>query len=158
MTDIVRVSIELDDPGTLDAGFAMDGIAKNSAAKSYRENLMANQQAVASRINSAIGGKLNVKWNITLAANIISAEVRYGDLDAIRSVPGVKRVFLENHYEAPVVEKNEAAEPNTSNSSAYMVGASESWAEGYTGAGSRIAIIDTGLDTTHQSVNEDAFN
>ena len=85
-------------------------------------------RAVASRINSAIGGKLNVKWNITLAANIISAEVRYGDLDATRSVPGVKRVFLENHYEAPVVEKNEAAEPNTSNSSAYMVGASESWA------------------------------
>ena len=158
LTDTVRVSIELDDPGTLDAGFAMDRIAVNGTARSYRENLMANQNTVASRIRSSIGGGLDVKWNITLAANIISAEVRCGDLDAIRAVPGVKRVFLENHYDAPVVEKNEAAEPNTANSSAYMVGAAESWAEGYTGAGSRVAIIDTGLDTTHQSVNEDAFN
>ena len=158
LTDMVRVSIELEDPGTLDAGFAMDKIAKNSAARSYRENLLANQNEVASRIRSAVSGDLVVKWNITLAANIISAEVRYGDLDAIGSVPGVKHVFLEDHYDAPVVEKNETADPNTSNSSAYMVGAAESWAEGYTGAGSRIAIIDTGLDTTHQSVNEDAFH
>ncbi len=158
LTDIVRVSIELEDPGTLDAGYDMDRIAKNGSARSYRDSLLANQRSVTAQIRAAISGELDVKWHITLAANIISAEARYGDLDAIRGVPGVKRVFLENHYDAPVVEKNEAADPHTANSSAYMVGAAESWAEGYTGAGSRVAIIDTGLDTTHQSMDADAFN
>ena len=53
LADIVRVSIELDAPGTLDAGYAMDRIASNAAAKSYRESLISNQNAVASRIRSA---------------------------------------------------------------------------------------------------------
>ena len=35
--------------------------------------------------------------------------------------------------------------------SSAMIGSGPAWAEGYTGAGSRIAIIDTGLDTDHQS-------
>ena len=157
MNELVRVSIELERPATMEMGFSMDGIARNPEAVSYRDSLRANQDAVQSRIESAIGAKLAVKWHITLAANIISAEVRYGDLSAIAGVPGVKRVFLENRYEPQPVKRSDEAEPNTSNTSSGMVGATEAWAEGYTGAGSRIAIIDTGLDTTHQSVDADAF-
>ena len=158
LTDYVRVSIELDKPATLDAGFSVDGIAANTTARSYRQSLRANQDAVTAKIEAATGEKLDVKWNLTLAADIISANVRYGDIAAIRAIPGVKSVFLETRYEAPAVEESEPAEPNTANTSTYMVGAAEAWAEGYTGAGSRIAIIDTGLDTSHQSVNADAFN
>ena len=96
--------------------------------------------------------------NMTLLMNLISANVRFGDIETIRNVPGVKAVFLENRYDPPEDMGDDSAEPNTSNTSTYMVGAAETWAEGYTGAGSRVAIIDTGLDTTHQSFNEDAFN
>ena len=38
-----------------------------------------------------------------------------------------------------------------------MIGAGAAWAAGYTGAGTRIAVIDTGLDTDHQSFNPSAF-
>ena len=157
VTDIVRVSIELEAPSTMDAGYAMDGVAQNTEAVAYREGLKAAQQAMQTKIETAIGKPIEVKWNLTLLMNVISANVRYGDLDAIRAIPGVKGVFLENQYEPPT-DMGDDAQPNTANTSTFMVGAAETWAEGYTGAGSRVAIIDTGLDTTHQSVDADAFN
>ena len=39
-----------------------------------------------------------------------------------------------------------------------MTGADTAWNSGYTGAGSRIAVIDTGLDVDHQSLNAGAFH
>ena len=38
-----------------------------------------------------------------------------------------------------------------------MTGTNLAWQAGYTGAGSRVAIIDTGLDTDHQSMDPDAL-
>ena len=38
-----------------------------------------------------------------------------------------------------------------------MIGSYNAWADGYTGAGSRVAIIDTGLDIDHPSFDERAF-
>ena len=159
LTDIVRVSIELEGKSTIDAGYPMDSIAENRAAISYRDSLRAQQEAMTALIEQAIGSTLDVRWNLTLTMNVISANVRYGDIAKIKTLSGVKNVFLENRYDPPVtVDSDETADPNTANTSTYMVGAAEAWAEGYTGAGSRIAIIDTGLDTTHQSMDADAFN
>ena len=155
--DVVRVSIFLEDAAPIDAGFSMDYAAKNPALVSYRNQLRAKQDAVRSRIESAVGGKLDVRMNLTLLVNAISANVRYGDIETIKGIPGVADVGIELQYETPEPVEEEPAQPNTANTSTYMVGASEVWAEGYTGAGARIAIIDTGLDTTHQSFAADAF-
>ena len=38
-----------------------------------------------------------------------------------------------------------------------MTGAHQAWQNGYTGAGMRVAVIDTGLDTNHQSFDPDAL-
>ena len=48
------------------------------------------------------GEELDVVWNLTLAANLISADVVYGDIEAIQAVPGVKEVILETRYEPAV--------------------------------------------------------
>ena len=149
LTDVVRVSIELDKPGTLAAGFSADGIADNAEAKAYREGLRADQKAMTAKIEQAIGGKLDVKWNLTLAANFISANVLYGQIETIKAIPGVKTVFLENRYE-PQKGETETDEPNNGSAS-YMIGSNLAWAAGYTGAGSKVAIIDTGADSEHQS-------
>ena len=153
--DIVRVSIVLDKPSTIDAGYSTKDIGKDKKAVSYRESLKQQQAEVNNRIEKNLSKRINVKWNLTLAVNIISAEVEYGDINKIRLISGVKDVIMENRYEAI---NNSTSEPNTSNTSGYIVGAVSAWADGYTGAGSRIAIIDTGLDTDHQSVNADAFD
>lgn len=107
-------------------------------------------------IESAIGHELTVKWNLTLLVNAISVEIPYKDIVIIRRIPGVKSVELENIYAAP--DPVDGDQPMTENTSSGMVGAQAAWADGYTGAGSIVAILDTGVDTTHQSFNGDAFN
>lgn len=155
--DVVRVSIVLEDPSTLAAGYSTAGIANNAAALSYRVSLKANQEKVTSEINAAIGSTIDVKWNLTLAANIISANVAYSQIDAIKEVPGVKDVVLENRYEPDVVDTDLADDPNMATSGA-QIGSAQAWAAGYTGAGSRIAVIDTGIDLDHQSFDASGFN
>jgi lactocepin len=172
LTDVVRVSVELEKDSTIGAGFSTKGIADNAQAKAYRESLKADQAAMTAKIEAAIGGKLDVKWNLTLAANMISANVKYGDIAKIEAIDGVKRVILENRYEpqqdADVTEDDikplpgkvssfdqpeasvVADEPNNGSAS-HMIGSNYAWAAGYTGAGSKVAVIDTGIDKDHQS-------
>lgn len=88
-------------------------------------------------------------WNLTLAANLISANVNYGQIDEIEALPGVEKVLIEPVY-SPAVVETDTAEPNMA-TSPEMIGTSNAYASGYTGAGRRIAIIDTGTDTDHQS-------
>ena len=153
--DMVRVSVVLEKAPVLDKGYSTMGLASNQSAQAYRQSLIADQQAVTNRISTAIGSELDVAWNLTLAGNIISANVRYGDIEKIEATRGVSEVVLETKYE-PCETEEGAAQPNNGASTA-MTGASNAWASGYTGAGSRVAIIDTGLDTDHQAVDNGAY-
>lgn len=148
--EVVRVSIVLDQKSTLEAGFTTMGIAQNAAAMTYRDGIRDEQVMTTARIEKAVGEKLDVQWNLTLAANIISANVAYGDIEAIQAVPGVKEVFLETQYQPCMVDREEPVGPHMA-TSREMIGTSAAYASGYTGAGSRVAIIDTGLDMDHQS-------
>ena len=152
-TDTVRVSIVLEDAPTAGAGFATRGIAMDQEAIAYDRALNQTQKAMEQTISAQAleGKKLDVVWNLTLVANIISANVPYGSLDAIRAVPGVREVQIERQY-----SPNTTAEPQTY-ASGGMTGATTVWQSGYTGAGSRIAIVDTGTDTDHQSFDNGAF-
>ena len=122
-----------------------------------RQSLETNQAALARRIsNQVLGGEpLDVVWNLTLAANLISANVQYEQIEAIQAVPGVKEVVLETRYE-PAVYSQGTADPSMA-TSGEMIGTSAAYAAGYTGAGMRIAVIDTGTDTDHKSFDADAF-
>ena len=151
---LVRVSIFLEEDSAIDAGYSTEGVGTNSSAISYRSQLESRQKSLTSKIEGTVGYDINVKWNLTLLVNAISAYVKVKDIPAIEKMAGVKSVERENQYEAMTGE----ASPMTANTSNYMVGAQAAWADGYTGAGSRIAIIDTGLDTSHQSFAADAFN
>lgn len=159
-TDMVRVSIVLERKSTLEAGFSTQSIGSNASAMQYRQGLQNCQRAMTASIEkNALGGeRLDVVWNLTLAANIISANVPYGKIGGIQSVPGVREVVLENLYEPAVVSQEEGtASPNMAVST-QMNGTNTVWEMGYTGAGTRIAIIDTGLDTDHQSFSPEAFD
>ena len=154
-TEMVRVSIILNKASTIKAGFGPIGIAENQAASAYRSGLKQDQDNLVNQIERATGKKLDVVWNLTLAANMISANVRYGDIASIEKLSGVQEVILENQYLAEPVEKSE----NVTNmaTSGVQTGSTQAWDAGYTGAGTRIAVIDTGTDTNHQSLNSTAF-
>lgn len=157
--DLVRVSIILEDASTLEAysDAAAEGtLAEDAAAVSYRAALQRKQDSVVRKISSTILGRedLDVVWNLTLVANMISANVEYGKIEQIKQLPGVADVVLEQQYE-PAASEN-TVQPNMEISTG-MTGTTTAWSTGYTGAGMRIAIIDTGLDTSHQSFDNGAY-
>ena len=159
-TDMVRVSIVLSDPSTLEKGFTAADIAAGSRqAMKYRDKLDSKQDKMAKTISKkALDGQtLDVVWNLTLAANIISANVEYGQIEKIENVKGVKQVLIETQYEPCVVKESETTDPNMATSSS-MIGSNFAWANGYTGAGSKVAIIDTGADTDHPSLSGAAYS
>ncbi len=152
----VRVSIMLAEKSTLEAGFDTEDIAENDAAMTYRANLQNEQDALVKRIEKALGTELDVVWNLTLAANIISANVLPSQIYDIEQVPGVEKVVVEQTYKPMESVSSAQAKPNMV-ISAGMTGTKEVWDIGSYGAGTRVAIIDTGLDTDHQSFDPAAL-
>jgi len=141
-TDVVRVSIILSRSSTIDAGYSAMDITGNQAALKYREDLKKDQTNMVHQIEQATQADLDVVWNLTLAANIISANVQYGQIETIAKLPGVKSVVLENQYQ-PCETKDGEIVPNMATSGA-QIGTGPVWEAGYTGAGMRIAVIDFG--------------
>lgn len=158
-SEMVRVSIQLEQAPTIDAGFEIQHIAQNASAMHYRDGLKSAQDQLQAAIERRVlhGQKLDVVWNLTLAANMISANVPRSAIESIAAMDGVKAVVEETCYQPDVVSIGGEYQPNMAVSS-QMTGASQAWLEGYTGAGSRIAVIDTGLDTDHQSFSPSAFS
>ena len=156
--ELVRVSIVLEKASAVEAGFSTMGIASNPKATAYRAELLATQKRMEKTISAQalMGRPLNVVWNMTLVGNIISAWVPFGSLEQIAAVPGVRSVALEAQYEPAAAERQEDVSPAAYPSSG-MIGSEQLWNSGFTGAGSRIAIIDTGTDTDHQSFDSGAY-
>ena len=157
-SEMVRVSIVLEEPSTVGAGYATMGIASNPNAMAYRDTLLANQKRMEKTIShQVLGGRsLDVVWNMTLVGNIISAWVPYGSLEKIAAIQGIKAVAMEARYEPAVAQRDEGVAP-TAYPSGEMIGSGTLWNSGYTGAGTRIAIVDTGTDTDHQSFDNGAY-
>ena len=119
-TDIVRVSIIGKPASTIAPGFSSDGIAQNEQAVAYRANLEKEQRSIQAKIERATGTSLDVVWNLTLAPNIISANVPYGQISTIEQIPGVQKVYLETRYDPATVTAEEPDHPNTSTSSSMI--------------------------------------
>lgn len=146
--DVVRISIVLKSPATLEK-YSTEDLDSKKAIK-YRDNLQSKQDKVTAKIERSLGEELDVKWNLTLAANIISAEVKYGDIEKIAKLSDVKEIWIENQYQPE-------EDVNTTVSTAEMTFAQYCWANGYTGAGQIVAIIDTGTNQDHISFDGDAL-
>lgn len=154
--ETVRVLIAFEDESAIEAGFSTGDIAANRKAASYADKLENKQEEITDKISEEAlnGEELDVRYNFTLLANAVSADVAYGDVEKIEEVDGVAGVYVLPVYE---VAASDAASPNTI-TAGDMVGSYNTWASGYSGAGQRIAVIDTGLDTDHPSFDGEAFD
>lgn len=150
--ETVRVFIIFDKEAVVDKGFALDGVAGNKSAMAYAKELKQEQDAVLAKVNPEI--EIDARYSFTLLSNAVSAEVLRSQIDEITNTEGVAAVVEAPVYE--LTDKDEAAQPNTV-TAGEMNGSFTVWGNGYTGAGMRVAIIDTGLDTDHPSFDAAAF-
>jgi lactocepin len=89
---------------------------------------------------------LNLKHQFTYLVNGLSAQVKVGDIEKIKSLPGVLAVRPVNVYQTESVAGNE---PDMY-SSAPLIGADYVWeANQYTGKNVIVAVVDTGVNYYH---------
>ena len=152
-TDMVRVMIVLEGEPAIGELKGNENFTTNIEAVQYRAELQAKQEKVADAISRQAlkGEKLDVVWNLTLMANAISANVRYGDLEKIAQVQGVEKVYLETVYYPQTAETNNIVAQEMTGADA----AQNSY--GYYGAGTAVAVVDTGTDPDHQSFDPEGF-
>lgn len=149
----VHVIILFEQKSLAKKGFSTKDLLENEKAASYSSSLKKQQLSLVDRIErEALGGeKLEIRYQFTVAVNGVATVVPYGRIEQILAVDGVADVYLEECYEL-----DETVQPDTA-TAGEMVGSYSAWADGYTGAGSRIAIIDTGLDLSHPSFSEGGY-
>ncbi len=148
-----RVIIVMEGDSVLDKGYDTEDLADNNAAMNLSESIIAEQEETVEKISEEAldGEELEVNYNLSIITNAVSADVAYKDIEKIVKVDGVEAVYVAQKY-----EPMDTAEPMTI-TSGDMVGSYTTWAAGYTGAGTRIAIIDTGIDYDHPSFDAGAF-
>ena len=149
----VHVIILFEQKSLAKKGFSTKDLLENEKAASYSSSLKKQQLSLVDCIErEALGGeKLEIRYQFTVAVNGVATVVPYGRIEQILAVDGVADVYLEECYEL-----DETVQPDTA-TAGEMVGSYSAWADGYTGAGSRIAIIDTGLDLSHPSFSEGGY-
>ena len=138
--DKVRVIIVMDGESIIESNSKAEPNFFYSAKSWLMEK---KQKSVASHIEDEVleGEELDIRYHYTWITNGVAAEVEYGKIEEIEKVKGVKDVILEPVY---TIDPQTVADGS-------MIGRQESWNAGYTGVGTKIAVIDTGLDYDHPS-------
>lgn len=141
--EIVRAIIILE--GECESDVAEAGSEKAAA---QRVKLINEHNAVRKAMT---GIDFEMKYEFTTLLNGFSCDVAYGDLEAIAAIEGVKAVHIANHYAEPKLDvKTQTKMPNANN----ITGNANSTYDGYDGAGIVVAVLDTGLNTTHEAFQD----
>lgn len=146
----VRIVIELENAPLLDSHkvsqyASVTDFLDSNAAQSAELKLERARKAVKSQLATKLDD-VEVRYEYTTVFNGLSVEADYADLETIQDLPGVKDAYVSQVYQLiePVNETKLA-------DSVPAIGGDISQQTGYTGKGMVVAILDTGLDTSHEA-------
>lgn len=144
-SDEVRVIVELDSEAVLEKatkkGIKLDEMSKFEVGK-LQNQVLKEQRSLQSKISSK-GIKFEVINSFTNVANGFSMKTTLGQAKNLESMAGVKSVTIANEYERPEPMMNNSGE---------IIKTEQTWASGYNGEGTVVAVIDTGVDSTHKDM------
>lgn len=158
-SDIVTVIVELEAAPLAEAATEdIEKFAASPAGLKLEQELLDEQAAVRAEIEARTGktetasvnGASDLTYSYTTVLNGFSMKLPYGKLDEVRSLNGVKNVWVAEQYSLP--EDLSADDYTISmSSSTGMVGSTEANAMGYDGTGTIVAILDTGFMKAHEA-------
>ena len=146
--EVVKLFIVMDSPSVVESDSKAVYGPKTQAVM---DALTAQQQQVLSAIEAEVlgGQKLTVSYSYTWLMNGVAVELPYGLVSKIQNVAGVKQVLVQPQYEVCTSQTRTTGAQLFTATAGSMVGRENVWAQGYTGMGIKIAVIDTGLDDDH---------
>lgn len=127
---------------------AGDGAAEDGTVSETRAAKIVKQHTSFKTALKATGISYTVNFEYSTLLNGFSVSVRYGDLAALEALSGVKKVYIANTYDAPIVENDASTKQNNANT---MSGADLFQNIGIKGEGMLVAVLDTGLNLTHEA-------
>lgn len=158
-SDIVTVIVELEGEPLADAATGeLDTFVSSPAGLQLEQDLLNEQASVRAEIEARTGktetasvnGASDLTYSYTTVLNGFSMKIPFGKLDEVRSLNGVKNVWVAEQYSLP--EDLSADDYTISmSSSTGMVGSTEANAMGYDGTGTIVAILDTGFMKAHEA-------
>lgn len=117
----------------LDVAFTPESFLGTTAVQSQRGSIARAQDAVAGRVPRAKRSSIRRFSSIPF----IALEVDEADLQALAASPEVTDIQIDAVAEPTLAE------------STPLIGATRAWTAGYTGAGWTVALLDTGVDSSH---------
>lgn len=148
--EATRVIIVMEGDSVVEADASADPDEETEAKRTELEEL---QSDVVAEIEETVldGEPLEVSYHYTWLLNGVAATVPYGKISEIEALSGVSKVLIQEKYEVCATDPEavtDVAYPMTI-SDGEVIGRENTWADGYTGKGIKIAVIDTGIDSDH---------
>ncbi|MCR5808815.1 MAG: S8 family serine peptidase [Clostridiales bacterium] len=130
---IVTIMVQLKDAP------AMKTYKDYKSAESYAASLLKKQNEAVKSIEKRLGLDIDVLFNYTLLFNGFSFEGEYRLVEELNEMDGIT-AFVAAEWDCPEIQLYNSGD---------MVGAIDAWDLDYTGEGTIIAIVDTGLMVDH---------
>ena len=149
----VRIIVELEEAPVLSYSGKMKAFSSNadffmSDAAQEIESVLAEKRKIVKKSLMRSDMDITIDREYSAVLNGFSAYADIGDLEAIKNTEGVKNAFVAGFHKLITPVGNT---PKLTGSVPAVGGDIVGEDLGYTGKGTAIAIIDTGLDTSHEA-------
>ena len=157
--DRVRIIVELEDKPLISYAAKYASVTdffESDRAKELQKAASESRKSFQKTLTrSDMDAEIEKEYSVVLNGFSLSAD--YGDLETIKEMDGVKNAFVSGFHEYVEPPENETK----TTESVPSIGGDAVSAEGYTGKGTVVAILDTGLDMSHEafgSVNSPKYD
>ena len=151
----VSIIVELEDKPLLDY-FSEDNVAKDiksfissEKGQAINNEIISDQVGIKEKILNEISGTLEQEYTVVM--NGFAVKTKYSQLNKIKAIDGVKNAFVSKTYK--LLDENGTKEPKLKYSK-DTIGATAANKSGYTGKGTVVGVLDSGLDVNHEAFSK----